>query len=100
MVARDLGVSTALPGAQSHLHCAGTRLTSYPNLRPAAVPGGHDMPLDLKEIITTRLGENYQLHERYVNRTLAKVQQTIGFDKVYAQARGAYLYDMDGAAYL
>jgi ornithine--oxo-acid transaminase len=58
------------------------------------------MPLDLKELVTTRLGENYQLHERYVNRTLARVQQTIGFDKIYAQAKGAYLYDMDGHAYL
>lgn len=58
------------------------------------------MPLDLKELVTTRLGENYQLHDKYVNRTLARVQQTIGFDKVYATAKGAYLYDMDGQAYL
>lgn len=58
------------------------------------------MPLDLKELVTTRLGENYQLHERHVNRTLARVQQTIGFDKIYATAKGAYLYDMDGQPYL
>jgi acetylornithine/succinyldiaminopimelate/putrescine aminotransferase len=58
------------------------------------------MPLDLKELVTTRLGENYRLHEKYVNRTLARVQQTIGFDKVYATAKGAYLYDMDGKEYL
>lgn len=58
------------------------------------------MSFDLKEIVTTRLGENYDLHERYVNRTLVKVQRTIGFDKVYARAEGAYLYDMDGLDYL
>jgi len=58
------------------------------------------MPLDLKELVTTRLGENYDLHDRYLNRTLVKVQRMIGFDKVYARAEGAYLYDMDGNDYL
>lgn len=55
---------------------------------------------DLKEIITTRQGENYRLHDQYVNSTLVKVLRTIGFDKVYARAEGAYLYDMDGKEYL
>jgi ornithine--oxo-acid transaminase len=54
----------------------------------------------LKEIVAARLGENYQLHERHVNRTLVAAQRVIGFDKVYARAEGAYLYDMDNAAYL
>jgi ornithine--oxo-acid transaminase len=58
------------------------------------------MSFDIKDIVTTRLGENYELHDRYVNRTLVKVQRTIGFDKVYARAEGAYLYDMDGKDYL
>jgi ornithine--oxo-acid transaminase len=58
------------------------------------------MPLDLKELVTARLGENYELHDKYLNRMLVKVQRTIGFDKVYARAEGAYLYDMDGADYL
>src|SRR5438477_6159076 len=56
--------------------------------------------LDLKEIIAARLGENYQLHERHVNRTLVSAQRVIGFDKVYARAEGAYLYDMDNRPYL
>ena len=55
---------------------------------------------DLKEIIAARLGENYELHERHLNRTLVAAQRVIGFDKVYARAEGAYLYDMDNAAYL
>jgi acetylornithine/succinyldiaminopimelate/putrescine aminotransferase len=58
------------------------------------------MPIDLKELVTSRLGENYDLHERYINTTLVKVQRTIGFDKIYAHAQGAYLYDMDGRDYL
>ncbi|HEX4086492.1 MAG TPA: aspartate aminotransferase family protein [Chthoniobacteraceae bacterium] len=58
------------------------------------------MPIDIKQIVTERLGENYELHERYINRTLVNVQRTIGFDKVYANAQGAYLYDLDGQEYL
>ena len=58
------------------------------------------MAFDLKEIIAARLGENYELHERHLNRTLVAAQRVIGFDKVYARAEGAYLYDMDNAAYL
>jgi ornithine--oxo-acid transaminase len=58
------------------------------------------MPIDIKQIVTERLGENYELHERYINRTLVAVQRTIGFDKIYANAKGAYLYDLDGQEYL
>jgi len=58
------------------------------------------MDFDIKELVHTRLGDNYDLHEQYLNRTLVKVLRTIGFDKVYARAEGAYLYDMDGLDYL
>jgi ornithine--oxo-acid transaminase len=58
------------------------------------------MPLDIKELVNSRLGENYELHDRHLNRTLVKVQRTIGFDIVYARAEGSYLYDMDGKDYL
>lgn len=54
----------------------------------------------LKDIVAKRLGENYDLHERYVNRTLVSVLRTIGFDKIYARAEGCYLYDIKGDAYL
>ncbi len=58
------------------------------------------MPFDLKALVSERFGENYELHERHINRTLVAVQRTIGFDKVYARACGAYLYDAEGNAYL
>ena len=58
------------------------------------------MPLDLKSLITARLGENYKLHERHINSTLVRVQRIIGFDHVYARAQGAYLYDLDERDYL
>jgi ornithine--oxo-acid transaminase len=58
------------------------------------------MAFDLKPLIFGRMGENYILHEAHLNRTLAQVLRTIGFDKVYINACGAYLYDKEGAAYL
>jgi acetylornithine/succinyldiaminopimelate/putrescine aminotransferase len=58
------------------------------------------MSFDLKELVAARLGENYQLHEEHLNRTLVAAQRVIGFDKVYARAQGAYLYDMDNQEYL
>jgi acetylornithine/succinyldiaminopimelate/putrescine aminotransferase len=58
------------------------------------------MAFDLKHLVQTRLGENYQLHERHLNSTLVAVQRIIGFDQVYARAEGAYLYDREGRAYL
>ena len=58
------------------------------------------MAFDLKEIVASRLGENYELHERHINRTLVAAQRVIGFDKVYARGEGAYLYDMDNQPYL
>jgi acetylornithine/succinyldiaminopimelate/putrescine aminotransferase len=58
------------------------------------------MPLDLKGLITTRIGENYTLHAQHLNSTLVRVQRIIGFDQVYARAEGCYLYDLDNRDYL
>ena len=55
---------------------------------------------NLKELLDSREGENYNLHEKYMNRTLATVLKVIGFDKCYKSAKGAYLYDFDGNEYL
>jgi len=55
---------------------------------------------DIKQIVAQRLGENYELHEKYINSTLVKVFRTIKFDRVYAKAKGAYLWDKDGNRYL
>ena len=58
------------------------------------------MPLDIKKLVAERFGENYDLHYQHINRTLVAVQRTIGFDKIYARAEGAYLYDKQENAYL
>ena len=58
------------------------------------------MAFDIKRLVADRFGENYELHEQYVNPTLVDVFRTIGFDRVYARGEGAYLWDDTGAQYL
>ena len=58
------------------------------------------MSFDLKSIVAARMGENYDLHSRHLNPTLVQVQRTIGFDRVYTHAKGAYLYDAEDRPYL
>jgi len=58
------------------------------------------MAFDIKRLVADRFGENYALHEKYVNPTLVDVFRTIGFDRVYARGEGAYLWDDAGAQYL
>ncbi len=58
------------------------------------------MSLDLAALLQDRQGENYTLHERYINPAFAKVLKIIGFDRVYTKGEGPYLYDSDGNRYL
>ncbi len=58
------------------------------------------MSFDLKNLVATRMGENYELHTRHLNPTLVEVLRITGFDKVYVRAEGAYLYDAAGNEYL
>ena len=58
------------------------------------------MPFNLKELMQSRHGENFQLHTEYVNPQLAKVLKTLGMDRFYERAEGCYLYDETGKRYL
>ncbi|MFE6690567.1 aspartate aminotransferase family protein [Streptomyces sp. NPDC057743] len=55
---------------------------------------------DLTELLAERGGERYDLHSRHLNHQLPRMLHTIGFDKVYERAEGAYFYDADGRDYL
>jgi ornithine--oxo-acid transaminase len=55
---------------------------------------------DLTELLRRRGRDGYALHERHMNRQLPRMLHTIGFDKVYTRAEGAYLFDEDGTPYL
>jgi acetylornithine/succinyldiaminopimelate/putrescine aminotransferase len=51
-------------------------------------------------LIKGRQAEQYSLHRRYINTSLARAQAIISFDKVYTRGQGAYLWDADGHRYL
>jgi ornithine--oxo-acid transaminase len=55
---------------------------------------------DLAQLLKERGDERYELHERHMNRQLPRMLHTIGFDKIYTRAQGAYLYDAQGNEYL
>ncbi|MEW2218635.1 aspartate aminotransferase family protein [Streptomyces sp. NPDC006990] len=55
---------------------------------------------DLTKLLAERSGERYELHMRHLNHQLPRMLRTIGFDKVYDRAEGAYFYDAEGDAYL
>ncbi|PNE37934.1 aspartate aminotransferase family protein [Streptomyces noursei] len=55
---------------------------------------------DLTELLAERGAERYELHSRHLNHQLPRMLHTIGFDKFYERAEGAYFYDADGQDYL
>jgi len=64
--------------------------------RPAAtVPG-----FDVRALLAARGAEAFALHEQYMNPQMPRILRTIGFDRDYVRAEGAYLYDRDGNQYL
>lgn len=58
------------------------------------------MPFDLNRTLQERQGQNFALHRRYMNPQLARVLQTLGFDRSYVRGEGCYLYDAEGRRYL
>jgi ornithine--oxo-acid transaminase len=71
----------------------------------AAGPGPVAAPdagtgFDLAALLAERGAERYQLHTQYLNHQLPRMLRTIGFDKVYERAQGAYFYDAQGNDYL
>ena len=55
---------------------------------------------DLEALLAERGAERYRLHTQYLNHQLPRMLHTIGFDKVYERAQGAYFYDAEGNDYL
>ncbi|MDX3098559.1 aspartate aminotransferase family protein [Streptomyces sp. ME01-24h] len=55
---------------------------------------------DLARLLAERGAERYDLHARYLNHQLPRMLHTIGFDKVYERAEGAYFWDDEGRDHL
>jgi ornithine--oxo-acid transaminase len=58
------------------------------------------MPLDIATLLAENAGQNYALHREHINPRFATVLRTIGFDRCYREARGSWLWDLDGQSYL
>src|SRR5919201_1178718 len=54
----------------------------------------------LRTLLEQRVGEDYDTYARGINPQFVRVLRTIGFDRLWARAEGAYLYDTDGKRYL
>ncbi|WP_432093542.1 aspartate aminotransferase family protein [Streptomyces sp. bgisy100] len=67
---------------------------------PAEPAGRGSKDFDLGRLLAERGAERYGLHTRYLNHQLPRMLHTIGFDKVYERAEGAYFWDEDGLDYL
>ncbi|MEU3598997.1 aspartate aminotransferase family protein [Streptomyces sp. NPDC006798] len=75
-------------------------MTQPPQHRTAADPPHPDGGFDLNRLLAERGGERYALHTRHLNHQLPRMLRTIGFDRVYERAEGAYFWDADGHDYL
>jgi ornithine--oxo-acid transaminase len=56
--------------------------------------------MELSAMLNATPDEQYDLFGDTVNRQLAKVLRTIGFNRQYVRGEGAYLFDSEGAKYL
>jgi ornithine--oxo-acid transaminase len=56
--------------------------------------------LDVRALLERRDGDDVDRWARTINPQFARVLRTIGFDRTWARAQGAYLYDADGTRYL
>ena len=58
------------------------------------------MGFDINKLLSERVAENVELHEKHVNPQFARVLRTIGFDVSWVRGEGPYLYDVKGRQYL
>ena len=54
----------------------------------------------LEALLDSRRGEDLDLWARTINPQFVRVLRTIGFDRTWTHAEGAYLYDTDGTRFL
>ena len=54
----------------------------------------------IADLLVEHSGQNFSLHEEHLNTQIVRVLKTIGYDRVYTRAKGAYLYDQEDQEYL
>jgi ornithine--oxo-acid transaminase len=55
---------------------------------------------DLRSLLESRSGAELDVHADTINPQFVRILRTIGFDRHWARASGAYLYDTSGGRYL
>ncbi len=54
----------------------------------------------MREILSSRTGEEMALNERFLNPQMGRILRTLGFDRVWSGGEGAHLIDSHGTRYL
>jgi ornithine--oxo-acid transaminase len=78
-------------------------MSGYPeaaNENAGGLQSGAMSEFSLEALLDSRRGEDLDLWARTINPQFVRVLRTIGFDRTWARAEGAYLFDSDGARYL
>jgi len=75
-----------------------TLLDPEPTTKPASSEGKPG--LDLHALVEKHAGRNYELQSAHINPANVRTLKTIGFDRCYVRAEGAYLWDTEGTKYL
>jgi ornithine--oxo-acid transaminase len=58
------------------------------------------VPLSVRKLLEASAGSEFDLYARTVNPQFVRLLRTIGFDRAWERAEGAYLYDREGTRYL
>jgi ornithine--oxo-acid transaminase len=62
--------------------------------------GGYSQEVTISELVAARGGDSLDLWARTINPQFARVLRTIGFDRTWTRAEGAYLWDDEGNRFL
>ena len=67
---------------------------------PYSNDGHNEQVNDLTTLRAEHIGEGMALNQRYLNRQLGRVLQTLGFDREWVRGEGSHLIDSEGREYL
>ena len=56
--------------------------------------------LDIRGVLAEHEGKDYDLYAQTINPQFIKMLRTIGYDRLWSRAEGAYIFDADGRRFL
>jgi len=56
--------------------------------------------LDIRGVLTEHEGQDYDLYAQTINPQFVQMLRTIGYDRLWSRAEGAYIFDSDGRRFL